>query len=133
MDEHTDFEEIASRARTQSDDASGSDTERVTIRSFDELKPDSLLELIRAAEETAPEPGDLVVVLSEANAELLLEREAVGNDAEDLEERLGRAVRIEGGMPDDTVLVLDPGAVEGTRLVDPEAITCGIFGSGGSS
>jgi hypothetical protein len=34
MDETTDFEELASRVRTQSDDAAGSDTDRVTIRSF---------------------------------------------------------------------------------------------------
>lgn len=130
MDEHTDFEEVASRARTYSGDAPGSDTERVTIRSFDDLDPDALSELIRDAERTSPEPGDLVVVLSETNAELLVEREGVGDDLSDLEDALGRAVRAEGEMPDDTVLVVDPDAIEGEEIEEPERVVCGIFGSG---
>lgn len=130
MDADTDFEEVAARARTHSEEAPGSDTERVTIRSFDDLDPDSLSELIRDAEEDAPEPGSLVVVLSEANAELLLEREGVGEDVTDLEAELGREVRVEGEMPDDTVLVLDPDAIEGEEIEEPEGVTCGIFGSG---
>jgi hypothetical protein len=32
-------------------------------------------------------------------------------------------------MPDDTVLLLDPDAVEGADLLEPESIACGIFGS----
>lgn len=129
MDESTDFGEVASRARTHSEKAPGSDTERVTIRSFDALDPDSLSELVQAAEGSAPDPGSLVIVLSEANAELLLERETDGDDVADLEERLGREVRTEEGMPDDTVLVVDPDAIEGEEIEEPEAVACGLFGS----
>jgi hypothetical protein len=46
VDESTDFEELASCVRTQSEDAAGSDTDRVTIRSFQELTPDALSKLL---------------------------------------------------------------------------------------
>ncbi len=37
MDSSTDFEELSARVRTQSEDAAGSDTERVTVRSLEEV------------------------------------------------------------------------------------------------
>ncbi|MFC4439539.1 MULTISPECIES: hypothetical protein [Natrialbaceae] len=129
MDTSTDFEELASRVRTQSKDAAGSDTDRVTIRSFQELNPDALSELLEAAETGADEPGSLVFVLSRANAELLLEREYDLEDVAELEDELGREVRVEEGMPDDTILLLDPDAVDGEELLEPEAIACGIVGA----
>ncbi|WP_394739020.1 hypothetical protein [Natronococcus roseus] len=129
MDESTDFEELASRVRTQSEDAAGSDTDRVTIRSFQELSPDALSELLEAAETDASEPGSLVFVLSRANADLLLEREHDLEGIDDLEAELGREVRAEQGMPDDTILLLDPEAVDGEELLEPESIACGIVGS----
>lgn len=129
MDTSTDFEELASRVRTQSDDAAGSDTDRVTICSFQELDPDALSELLEAAEPGADEPGSLVFVLSRANAELLLEREHDLDDVEELEDELGREVQVEDEMPDDTILLLDPDAVEGVELLEPESIACGIVGT----
>ncbi|NKE37566.1 hypothetical protein GWG54_17500 [Natronococcus sp. JC468] len=129
MDESTDFEELASRVRTQSEDAAGSDTDRVTIRSFQELTSDSLSELLEAAETDASEPGSLAFVLSRANAELLSEREADLESVEDLENDLGREIRVEESMPDDTILLLDPDAVDGEELLEPESIACGIVGS----
>ncbi|ELY65345.1 hypothetical protein [Natronococcus jeotgali] len=129
MDEDTDFEELTDRVRTQSEDAAGSDTDRVTIRSFQELTSDSLSELLEAAESDVSEPGSLVFVLSGANAELLCERESDLEDVDDLEAELGREVRIEQGMPDDAVLLLDPEAVDGEELLEPESIACGIVGS----
>ncbi len=50
---------------------------------------------------------------------------------DDLETELGRRGRVEDGMPDDTVLLLHPDAVEGTELIEPEAIACGIVGTDG--
>ncbi|WP_293029804.1 hypothetical protein [Natronococcus sp.] len=129
MDESTDFEELASRIRTQSQDAAGSGTDRVTIRSFQELESDALSELLEAAETDAPEPGSLTFVLSRANAELLCEREADLEDVDDLEDELGREIRVEEAMPDDTILLLDPDAVDGEELLEPESIACGIVGS----
>ncbi|TYL38392.1 hypothetical protein CV102_11295 [Natronococcus pandeyae] len=129
MDTSTDFEELASRVRTQSEDAAGSDTDRVTIRSFQELDPDALSELLEAAEPGVDEPGSLVFVLSRANAELLLEREYDLEDVEELEDELGREVQVEDEMPDDTILLLDPDAVDGVELLEPESIACGIVGT----
>ncbi|MDG5820107.1 hypothetical protein [Natronococcus sp. A-GB7] len=129
MDESTDFEELASRVRTQSEDAAGSDTDRVTIRSLDELDADALAELLEAAEPNASEPGSLAFVLSRANTDLLLERETDLEGVEDLETELGREIRVEKGMPDDTILLLDPEAVDGEELLEPESIACGIVGS----
>ncbi|ELY61400.1 hypothetical protein C491_01042 [Natronococcus amylolyticus DSM 10524] len=129
MDESTDFEELASRVRTQSEDAAGSDTDRVTIRSFQELSPDALSELLEAAEPNAADPGSLVFVLSRANADLLFEREHDLGGIDDLETELGREIRVEGSMPDDTILLLDPDAVDGEELLEPESIACGIVGS----
>ncbi|AFO57737.1 hypothetical protein [Natrinema gari] len=44
---------------------------------------------------------------------------------------LGRRVRIADGLPDDTVLLGYPEAIEGTELIEPEAIACGIVGTDG--
>ncbi|MGQ3411263.1 hypothetical protein ACT4ML_03245 [Natrinema sp. LN54] len=129
LDDETDFEELAARVRTQSQQAPGSDTERVTIRSLEGVSSDTLENLLEAAESEHLEPGELVFVLSRANAELLCEREFDIDDVAELEEVLGRRVRVEGEMPDDTILLLHPEAVEGETLVEPEAIACGIVGS----
>ncbi|WP_436345976.1 hypothetical protein [Natronorubrum sp. FCH18a] len=129
IDAATDFEELSARLRTQSDDAPGSDTEHVTIRSFDEVSSDSLSELLEAGENDASDPSDLAFVLSRANAELLLEREFDIDDVDELEDVLGRTVQIEDEMPDDTILLLDPDAVDGEEIRDPDAIACGIVGT----
>ncbi|RQH01759.1 hypothetical protein [Natrarchaeobius oligotrophus] len=129
MDSSTDFAALVSRVRTQSKDAAGSDTERVTIRSLEGVDPGSLSTLLETAESEDVPPGDLVFVLSRANADSLLEREADLDDREDLEDRLGRPVRVEERMPDETVLLLAPDAVDGEQIVDPTAIACGVIGS----
>ena len=129
IDTTTDFEELSARLRTQSSDAPGSDTARVTIRSFDEISADSLSELLEAGANDAADPSGLVFVLSRANAELLLERAFDIDDADELEDVLGRPVQIEAEMPDDTVLLLDPDAVDGEEIRDPDAIACGIVGT----
>ncbi|SER18785.1 hypothetical protein [Natrinema salaciae] len=129
LDPETDFEELTARVRTQSQQAPGSDTERVTIRSLEAVRSDSLETLLEAAESEHLEPGDLVFLLSRANADRLCEREADVDDVDELEDVLGRRVRVEDGMPDDTVLLLHPDAVEGEELVEPEAIACGIVGT----
>ncbi|MFP8952750.1 hypothetical protein ACLI4Z_07235 [Natrialbaceae archaeon A-arb3/5] len=129
MDSSTDFEELAARIRTQSKDAAGFDAERVTVRSFDSFDPDALSELLEMAELEDVAPGDLVFVISRANVELLLERESDIDDHEELEDRLGRPVRVEDALPDDTVLLLAPDAIEGEVLVEPTAIACGLVGS----
>ena len=129
LDAETDFEELTARVRTQSQQAPGSDTERVTIRSLEAVRSDSLATLLEAAESEHVEPGDLVFVLSRANAELLCEREFDIDDVDELEDVLGRRVRVEDEMPDDTILLLHPNAVDGTELVEPEAIACGIVGT----
>ena len=129
IDAATDFEELSARLRTQSSDAPGSDTARVTIRSFDEISADSLSELLEAGANDAADSSDLVFVLSRANAELLLEREFDIDDADELEDVLGRPVQIEDEMPDDTILLLDPDAIDGEEINNPDAIACGIVGS----
>ncbi|WP_247002862.1 hypothetical protein [Halosolutus gelatinilyticus] len=129
IDAETDFEELASRIRTQSADAPGSDTERATIRSFDAVSSETLEALLEAAESESVEPGSLVFLISRANAELLIEREYDIDDVEELSAVLGRPVQVEDGMPDDTIVLLDPAAVDGEELVDPDAIACGIVGS----
>jgi hypothetical protein len=88
-----------------------------------------LTELLDVAEGDVDELGSLAFVLSRANVDGLFERETDVDDVDDLETELGHEVRIEGGMPDDTVLLLDPDAVEGADLLKPESIACGIFGS----
>lgn len=128
IDPSTDFTELCATLRTQSDEAPGSDTERVTIRSLEDVSPGSLAELRETAENDATRPADLVYVLSRANAELLLEREFEIGDVDELAGVLGRTVQVEAAMPDDTVLLLDPAAIEGTDPVEPDAIACGIVG-----
>ncbi|ELZ20473.1 hypothetical protein C477_06551 [Haloterrigena salina JCM 13891] len=129
IDAATDFEELAARLRTQSDNAPGSDTERVTIRSLEGVTSDALSELLEAEESEGTAPGELVFVLSRANAELLVEREFDVDDVDELEDALGRTVQIEDEMPDDTILLLDPDAVDGEEIRDPDAIACGIVGT----
>ncbi|GAB3671015.1 hypothetical protein [Halopiger thermotolerans] len=129
IDTGTDFEELAARLRTQSAEAPGSDTERVTIRSLEAVSADSLATLREAEESEGTAPGELVIVLSRANAELLLERDFDLEDVDELADALGCAVQIEDEMPDDTVLVLDPDAVDGEEIRDPDAIACGIVGT----
>ncbi|QSX00336.1 hypothetical protein [Haloterrigena alkaliphila] len=129
IDSTTDFEELAARLRTQSDNAPGSDTERVTIRSLEAVDADALSELLEAEESEGTAPGELVFVLSRANAELLVEREFDVDDVDELEDVLGRAVQVEDEMPDDTILLLDPDAVDGEAIDDPDAIACGIVGT----
>ena len=129
IDATTDFEELAARVRTQSGDAAGSDTDRVTIRSFDAVDPDALTTLLETAESEGTAPGDLVFVLSRANLELLLEREDDVVDREGLEERVGQPVEADESMPDDTILLLAPDAIDGASIETPERIACGILGS----
>ena len=129
IDAATDFEELSARLRTQSDNAPGSDTERVTIRSLEGVTSDALSELLEAEESEGTAPGDLVFVLSRANAERLVEREFDIDDVDELEDVLGRTVQVEDEMPDDTILLLDPDAVDGEEIDDPDAIACGIVGT----
>ncbi|MFB1063642.1 hypothetical protein CP556_11160 [Natrinema sp. CBA1119] len=129
LDAETDFEELTARIRTQSQQAPGSGTERVTIRSLEAVSSDSLATVLEAAESEHLEPGSLVFVLSRANAERLIEREFDIDDVAELEEVLGRRVRVEDEMPDDTILLLHPDAVDGEELVEPEAIACGVVGT----
>ena len=130
IDTSTDFEELSARLRTQSSEAPGSDTERVTIRSLEDVSADSLSNLLEAEESEGTAPGDLVYVLSRANAELLVERDFDVDDVEELEDVLGPTVQVEDEMPDDTILLLDPNAVDGEEIRDPDAIACGIVGTG---
>ncbi|AGB38162.1 hypothetical protein [Natronococcus occultus] len=129
MDSATDFEELVDRVRTQSEDAAGSDTDRVTIRSFGELDADALAELLETVETDASEPGSLTFLLSRENADRVLEREDDLEDVDGLEDELGRELRVEEGMPDDAVLLLDPEAVDGVELREPESIACGLVGA----
>jgi len=129
LDAETDFEELTARIRTQSQQAPGSGAERVTIRSIEAVSSDSLATVLEAAESEHLEPGSLVFVLSRANAERLIEREFDIDDVAELEEVLGRQVRVEDEMPDDTILLLHPDAVDGEELVEPEAIACGVVGT----
>ncbi|WP_193363536.1 hypothetical protein [Halobiforma nitratireducens] len=59
-----DLEELTDRVRTQSDDAPGSDTERVTIRSLEAVDPDTLATLREAFETDTPTTDPPVFVLS---------------------------------------------------------------------
>ncbi|RQG96455.1 hypothetical protein [Natrarchaeobius chitinivorans] len=129
MDSSIDYEELTARVRTQSKDAAGSDTDRVVIRSLDTVDPDALSTLLETAESEEVARGDLEFVLSRANVDRLLERESEIDDRAELEDRIGRPIRAEAGMPDDTILLLSPEAVEDEEIVRPEAIACGILGA----
>ncbi|GAB7019409.1 hypothetical protein [Halostagnicola sp. A-GB9-2] len=130
MDSSTDFEELSARMRTQSEDAAGSDTERVTIRSLEEVSYDGIKSLLEVYAVENTDTEDLVLVLSSLNAELVFETdEADIDDTEDLEDRLGHEVRVEEGMPEDTILLLDPDAVSGEEILEPENIVCGMVGA----
>lgn len=129
MDAIDDFEALAERIRTHSREASGSDTERVTMRSFDEVSYEAMREMTEALEGEDVDPGACVFYLSSNNAERALE----GADAEDveaLEDRLGREVRVEESMPDDTVLFMDPDAIDAGEVVAAHAIVCATVAAG---
>ncbi len=66
----TDFGDLADHVRTQSADAPGSDTERVTIRSLESLDTDALADLLEMAETEHDRPADLVFVLPQPPADL---------------------------------------------------------------
>ncbi|AGB30488.1 hypothetical protein C488_06997 [Natrinema pellirubrum DSM 15624] len=129
LDATTDFAELAARVRTQSQRAPDTDTDRVTVRSLEAVRADTLETLLEAAESEHLEPGALVVVCSRANADLCIDRESGIDDVGDLESVLGCGVRVEGELPDDTILVVHPDAVDGEDLLEPEAIACGIVGT----
>jgi hypothetical protein len=122
-----DFDELAERIRTHSGEAPGSDTERVTMRSFDEVDYEALRELLEALEGEDVDPGACVFYLSPANADRVLE-DLEDGDVEALEDRIGREVRIEESMPDDTILFMDPDAVEDGEVTDAHAIACATVG-----
>ncbi|WP_276255675.1 hypothetical protein [Halomontanus rarus] len=136
-DIHADFDELVENVRTQSSEAPGSDTERVTIRSLEDVSYDGLRELRSALEgegeggdgdgDEGVDPGNLAFYLSPTNAERVLE-DAGATDFESLEERLGQRVRVEEGMPEDAILFMDPDAVSGSEIADPSAIACGTVG-----
>ncbi|SFB81664.1 hypothetical protein SAMN05444422_102176 [Halobiforma haloterrestris] len=125
------LEDLAERVRTQSAEAPGSDTERVTIRSLGAVDLESLTTLVEAFEgDVTSGTTEPVFVLSEANADRL----SAGTENEDdpleaCEKRLGHPIHVDEGMPDDTVLLLAPDAVDGTELVEPEGVACGIVGT----
>lgn len=127
MDTNHDYERLVEEIRTQSASAPGSDTERVTIRSLGDADYDAMTELLEALEGEAVDPDALEFVLSPENVERVLDG-SDAEDAEELEDLLGRTVRVEDGMPDDTVLLLDPDAIEGDDLVEPDAIAAGTVG-----
>lgn len=121
MDSDVDFERLAERIRTHSVEASGSDTGRVTMRDLDGVDPESLRGLLEALDGDI-DPGDCSFHLSPTNAE----RAAEGlDDGEDMADRLGRPVEVEESMPDDTVLLMDPDAIDGGEIVEPSAVVCG--------
>lgn len=129
MDEIDDFGRLAERIRTHSQEASGSNTERVTMRSFEEVSYEALRELSETLDDEDVDPGACVFYLSQANVERALD----GQDAEDVEafeDRLGREIRVEESMPDDVVLFLDPDAIEDGEVVAAHAIACGTVADG---
>lgn len=121
-----DYERLVDRIRTHSGDAPGSDTERVTIRTLDAVDVASMIELRDALSDEDAAPGAAEFVLSPDTAGRVLEG-APADDVEALAGRLGRPVRVEDGMPDDAILLLDPDAVEGDELRSPSAIACGTL------
>jgi hypothetical protein len=128
MDAIDDFERLAERIRTHSGEASGSDTERVTMRSVDEASYEALRELLEALEGEDVDPGACVFYLSPGNAERVLE-EMEGEDVEALKDRIGRDVEVRESMPDDTILFMDPGAIdEDGEVTDARAIACATVG-----
>lgn len=130
MERIDDFGRLAERIRTHSEEAPGSDTERVTMRSFDEVSYESLRELLEALEGEDVDPGACVFYLSPDNVDRALEGSDEG-DVEALEDRLGREVQVEESMPDDTVLFMDPGAIdEDGEIAAAHAIACGTVAAG---
>lgn len=130
MNGDADFGRITERIRTHSTEASGSNTGRVTIRDLDEVSYESLRELLDALDEENVDPGVCVFYLSPDNADAAVEGLDDGT-VEAVEERLGRDVRVEESMPNDTVLFLDPDAIEDEEVVDPSAVACGTVSDEG--
>jgi hypothetical protein len=122
-----DFDGLVERIRTHSGEASGSDTERVTMRSFDEVGYEALRELLEALESEDVDPGACVFYLSPDNAERVLE-DLDDEDVEALKDRIGRDVEVRESMPDDTILFMDPDAVEDGEVTDAHAIACATVG-----
>ncbi|WP_323171974.1 hypothetical protein [Natrialba sp. PRR66] len=125
----TDFAELADRVRTQSADAPGSDTERVTIRSLESLDADALSALLEMAETDHDRPAELVFVLPTDATEADSSVAEADLSVAELEDALGHPVRVEESLPEDTVLLLPTDAVDGVELVDPSSITCGVVGT----
>ena len=120
------YERLVDRLRTQSKTASGSDTDRVTIRSLDDVTVEAMTELLEALNDEV-DPGTAEYVCSPAVAERVFAEGDV-DDVDALEERLGRPVRTDEGMPDDAILLLDPEAIDGDEIDSPTAIVCGTLG-----
>jgi len=127
-DAETDFEELTARIRTQSQQAPGSGAERVTIRSIEAVELRLAGDRTRGRRANTSSRG-ASSFLSRANAERLIEREFDIDDVAELEEVLGRRVRVEDEMPDDTILLLHPDAVDGEELVEPRRSLCGVVGT----
>ncbi len=114
-----DFEGLVERLRTQSSVASGSDTERVRIRTLDDVTVEGLCELPGALD-TDVDVGACGFYLSPPNAD------AAAEDRETLEDRLGHPVTVDDGMVDDAVLFMDPEAVDAeSEIADPSRIVLG--------
>lgn len=130
VNDDTDFEELAARVRTQSGTQEGVGTDGETVRSFDALDPGTLSALCETAASEEIPRDDAVIVISRLNREHLLERTADLEDHADLESRVGTAIEADESMPDDTILLLGPGAVEGDEIVAPDRVACGILDAG---
>jgi len=113
-----DFETLVDRLRTHSSDAAGSDTERVRIRTLDEVDTEGLRRLSDALD-AGVDPGNFRYYLSPSNAD-------AAGDGETLEDRLGHPVTVDDGMVDDAVLFMDPDAVDAeSEIADPPRIVLG--------
>ncbi|WP_331236021.1 hypothetical protein [Natronorarus salvus] len=116
-----DYEGLVERLRTQSSVASGSDTERVWIRTLDDVTVEQLRELPEALD-TDVDIGACSYYLSPSNANAATEDRAA------LEDRLGHPVTVEDEMVDDAVLFMDPDAVgDDGEITDPSRITLGTL------
>lgn len=128
MDSNIDVERLVEEIRTQSKDAPGSDTDRVTIRSFERVDGEMLAELKAALESDTPGAADLSFHLSSETVDRVLER-SDADDLEQLEADLGRSIDVEDDVPADTVLYLSPESIDADgAVVDPSAIACGLIG-----
>ncbi|WP_049920238.1 hypothetical protein [Halobiforma nitratireducens] len=67
--------------------------------------------------------------ISEENAARLADGSDDLEELTELEAHLGRSIEPREAMPDDTILLLSPDAVDGADLLEPEGIACGIVGT----